>query len=1061
MKKVYYILFALLIIFIFSACEKVNIPTEVKDQMAQLPDEIDYNYKVKQILSDKCFACHGPDAKKQKANLRLDISDIAYAHKGENGYKAIKPGSIAKSDVVRRILSEDPHVRMPTPESNLTLTAYEKAVLIKWVEQGAKYKPHWAYVAPVKASLPNIANSNWKINNEIDPFIYQKLEEQGLKPAPQADKLTLIRRLSFDIRGIGPSIQEINDFVADQRPNAYENLVDRFLASEHYGERMSAYWLDVSRFADSYGYLDDKHYDQSPWRTWVINAYNKNLPFDKFVTWQLAGDLLPHPTQEQILATGFNRNHKQNSEAGIIEEEFRIEYVTDRTNTLGASLMATTLGCAKCHDHKYDPVSQKDYYSLFAFFNSTFEKGGPNYGNNDMVAGPTLLLTKKEDEIKIQNFKKYIHQLESDYALNQDKAVTAAIQQGDKSIQASLQKMVLAKLSFDKVVQKGAKNSFFINEANPSINADFKNAEFGQGVNGRSLKYNDETMVAFPPEKIGDFERYQPFSFSLWLKVPENYPLATVFHKSDYHRYGYQGYDLILKNNQLNFRVVHNFPHDAISVLSPLHLKTNQWYHVAISYNGNSKAEGVEIFINGEKQSNQVEYNHLVKHIRSFPSIHKGAKLPGLVFGLRTLDRSMPKGEVDEFYLFNNTLNQPQAKFLFQQKQFSLKGEKDDFAKLNPILYDARKQLADLYDSVQEVMVMGDLPKPRPTYVLNRGLYTSPTTQVFPNTPNAILPYPENLPKNRYGLAQWLFLPNHPLTSRVAVNRVWQMIFGNGFVKTSDDFGNQGAMPTHPALLDYLAVWYREHGWNTKALQKLIFMSAVYKQSSLNDAKTIKSDPQNIYLSRSPRYRFPAEMIRDNALAVSNLLVQKIGGPSVYPYQPDSLWEQLSDKVWRYKYLQTEGEGLYRKSIYTIRKRTSVVPFLQIFDAADRSVCTVKRSVSSSPMQSLAILNNPQMIEVSNHIALRMVNESGKKLSDKLNFGFFIITGRYPNTKELNLLDKMYASEKAQFTLHPDKANKLINIGFMKPATNNKIELASFASIAMALMNTDEFLTRK
>lgn len=1061
MKTINSIFFTLFFVFIFSACEKVTIPEEVKDQMAQIPDELDYNFTVKQILSDKCFACHGPDSKKQKANLRLDISDIAYNHKGENGYRAIKPGSIAKSDLVRRILSENPHTKMPTPESNLSLTAYEKAVLIKWIEQGAKYKPHWAYVAPEKGDVPHISNTNWKINNDIDPFIYQKLEEQGLKPALQADKATLIRRLSFDIRGIGPTIKEINDFVADNNPKAYENLVDRFLASEHYGERMAAYWLDVARFADSYGYLDDKHYDQSPWRTWVINAYNKNLPFDKFITWQLAGDLLPNPTQEQILATGFNRNHKQNSEAGIIEEEFRIEYVTDRTNTLGASLMATTLACAKCHDHKYDPVSQKDYYSLFAFFNSTFEKGGPNYGNNDMVAGPTLLLTKKEEELKIQNFKKYISQLESDYKLNQDKKLVEAIKEGEQHIQSSLQKMVLAKLSFDKSVQKDAKHTFFINEADPTINADFKNAEFGQGINGRSLKYNDETMVSFPPEKIGNFERYQPFSFSLWLKVPENYPLATVFHKSDYHRYGYQGYDLVLKNNQLNFRVIHNFPHDAISVLSPLHLKTNQWYHIAISYNGNSKADGVEIFINGEKQSKQVEYDHLVKHIRSFPSIHKGAKLPGLVFGLRTLDRSMPKGEVDEFYLFGNTLNQPQAKFLYQQKLFPFKGQKEDFAKIQPLLYDARKQLADLYDSIPEVMVMGDLPKPRPTFVLNRGLYNSPTTKVFPNTPNAILPYPEHLPKNRYGLAQWLFLPNHPLTSRVAVNRIWQMIFGDGFVKTSDDFGNQGAMPTHPALLDYLAVWYRENGWNTKALQKFIFMSAVYKQSSLNDTDVVKKDPKNAYLSRSPRYRYPAEMLRDNALSVSNLLVQKIGGPSVYPYQPDSLWEQLSDKVWRYKYFQAEGEGLYRKSIYTIRKRTSVVPFLQIFDASDRSVCTVKRTVSSSPMQSLAILNNPQMLEAATHIGLRMLTEAGAPLNNQLNFGFFMITGRYPNVKELNLLAKMYVSEKVNFTLHPDKARKLLDIGYMKPKVNNPIELASFASIAMALMNTDEFLTRK
>lgn len=1061
MKKslISFLVYALL--FLFSSCKQIIIPSEVQHQLAQLPEEIDYNFSVKQILSDKCFSCHGPDSKNRLAHLRLDISDIAYAHKGENGYNAIKPGNIFKSDLVRRILSDDSHVIMPTPESNLALTPYEKAVLIKWVELGAKYKPHWAYVAPEKPAIPEVLNPNWKVINDVDPFIYQKLEEQGLQPASQADKLTLIRRLSFDIRGIAPSVKEIKDFVSDISPKAYEILVDLFLASEHYGERMSEYWLDVSRFADSYGYLDDKHYDQSPWRTWVINAYNKNLPFDKFITWQLAGDLLPNPTQEQVLATGFNRNHKQNSEAGIIEEEFRVEYVTDRTNTLGASLMATTLGCAKCHDHKYDPVSQKDYYSLFAFFNSTFEKGGPNYGSNDMVAGPTLLLTKEEEEIIIQNLKKNIKQLEADYKLKEDKFTAAALQEGEKNIKKSLQQSVVAKLSFDKLNQKDPKRTFFINEADPSINANFSNAEFGQGISGQSLKYNDETLVSFPSEKIGNFERYQPFSFSLWLKFPEDYPLATVFHKSDYHRYGYQGYDLVLRNNQLNFRLIHNFPHDAISVLSPLRLKTNQWYHIAISYNGNSKADGITLYINGNKQNNQVEYDHLVKHIKSFYSIHKGPNLPSLVFGLRTLDRSMPKGEIDDFYLFNNTLNQPQANFLYQKKQFPLKGKKEEFATINPVLYSTRKQLADLYDSIQEVMVMGDLPIPRPTYVLNRGLYTDPTTQVFPSTPSAILSYPKHLPNNRYGLAQWLFMSNHPLTSRVAVNRIWQIIFGNGLVKTSDDFGNQGALPTHPALLDFLSVWYRENAWNTKALQKLIFMSAVYRQSSLHETAVVKKDPLNIYLSRSPRYRYSAEMIRDNALSVSNLLVQKIGGPSVYPYQPTDLWEQLSDKSWRYKYLEVEGEGLYRKSIYTIRKRTSVVPFLQIFDASDRTVCSVKRTVSSSPMQSLAILNNPQMIEVSMHIALRMMNEAGSVLKEQLNFGFFIITGRYPKVKELNLLVKMYTSEMAQFTLHPDKANKLVSMGYLKPKINNNIELASHASIAMALMNTDEFLTRK
>ena len=1041
------------------SCDKVVIPKEVQDQAMYLPTKIDYNFNVKQVLSDKCFACHGPDAKKQKANLRLDIAEAAYNHKGESGFKAIAPGNINKSDMVRRILSDDPHYQMPTPESHLNLTAYEKSLLIKWIEEGAVYKPHWAYVKPEKASLPTVKNVAWA-KNDIDFFVAEKMNEQGLAPAPNADKETLIRRLSFDIRGISPSIQEIKYFVNDKSINAYEKVVDRFLASEHYGERMAAYWLDVARFADSYGYLDDKHYDQSPWRTWVINAYNKNLPFDQFVTWQLGGDLLPNATQEQILATGFNRNHKQNTEAGSIEEEFRIEYVTDRTNTLGAALMATTLGCAKCHDHKYDPISQKDYYSLFSFFNSTFEKGSPNYGSEDMVAGPSLLLTKKEEEQKITKLKLYINELEVQQKTASLNDLKAGMAQGEKFIQNSLGKMTIAKLSFDKKSEKGKEKNFFINEADNKNNAAYKNVEFGKGVLGNSLKYNDETFVSFPPYKFAYFERYQPFAFSFWLKVPEKYPLATVFYQTDYHKNGYQGYDLVLKNNQINFRVIHAFPHDALSVFSNTSLNTNQWYHISISYDGSSKANGIQLYINGKKENNKVEYDHLVKHIRSFPSIHK-ANIGGLDFGVRTLDRSMPGGEIDEFFLFNNALNDQQVNYLYQQKPFEMASKKDDFAILNPTLFNARKELADIYDSIKEVMVMGDLPQPRPTFILQRGLYSSPSTRVFPTTPNAILPFPKSLPQNRLGLAQWLFLPDHPMTSRVAVNRVWEMIFGKGFVKTSDDFGNQGAMPSHPALLDYLSVWYREKKWNTKALQKLIYMSATYQQSSVNKPAFVKKDPKNIYLSRSPRYRYPAEMIRDNALFVSNLLVQKIGGPSVYPYQPEGLWDELNDKSWRYRYIQSNGEGLYRKSIYTVRKRTSVVPFMQIFDGSDRTVCTVKRTVSSSPMQSLALLNDPQMVEASCHIGERMMHEGGLQLKDQLNFGFSLITGRNPSNKETDVMLNMYNTENSLFNKQPNKAMKIINTGSTKITETKATSLAAFASVALALMNTDEFLTKK
>ena len=1055
MKKIIFLFF----LHIVLGCKEVEVPQEVSLAMNSINEEIDYNIHVKKILSDKCFACHGNDAKKQKADLRLDIADAAYSKKTESGMKAIVPGDISSSDFVHRILSEDPDYRMPEPSSHLSLTTYEKAILVKWIEQGAVYKKHWAFVPPEKVNPPKVNNSKW-VKNEIDKFILKKIEEKGLTPAKKAERENLIRRLSFDIRGFAPSIKEINDFVQSKDSKAYEKLVDTFLQSVHYGERMAAYWLDVARFADSYGYLDDKHYDMSPWRDWVINAYNKNLPFDKFISWQLAGDLLPKATQEQILATGFNRNHKQNSEAGAIEEEFRVEYVVDRTNTLGTGLMAMTVGCAKCHDHKYDPISQKDFYSLSAFFNSTFEKGSPNFGNDDMVPSPTLLLTKKEDELRISQLKKFIELEEKKQSLIDAKNVALVKSKGVEGIKESLSKKVLAKLSFDKTIGKGNKTEYFVNEADGNNHASYKFIETGKGIQGNSLKYNEETFVAFPKYKLGYFERYQSFSFSLWIKVPTKYPLATVFHQSDYHRYGYQGYDLLLKENKLNFRIVHAYPNDMISVSSKIALDANKWYHVAISYNGSSRANGIDLYIDGKKVNVTVDYDQLKKHIRSYPSVHKVSAFKGFNFGTRELDRSMPGGEIDEFGLFNDVLIPEEVSHLYALQTYPVSSKATKPKEIFSPLSKLRMELGNIYDSTKEVMVMGDLPKPRPTYVLIRGVYDNHGKQVYPSAPDAILPFSKDLPKNRLGLVSWLFSDKNPLTSRVAVNRIWELIFGKGLVRTSDDFGNQGEMPSHPELLDYLSVWYRENKWDTKALQKLIFMSATYQQSSITDSVTTRSDPQNILLTRSPRYRFPAEMIRDNALAMSNLLSSKVGGPSVYPYQPAGLWEQLSEKSWAYPYLQVNGEGLYRKSIYTIRQRTSVVPFMQIFDAGDRSVCAVKRQKSSSPMQSLALLNDPQIIEAARFIADRMLKEGGNTTQNQLKFGFYIVTGRNPNSKELQLLQNMYLVESENFKKHPVKAKKILMIGATRTKTNDLGLLATYTGIVHTLMNTDEFITR-
>ena len=1045
------------LLLILNACGSLELPEEVAVQYASLPDRIDYNRDVKRILSDKCFSCHGPDAKKQKADLRLDIASFAYSKVTESGRKAIKPGSRTGSELVHRILSQDPEVMMPTPESHLELSGHEKAILIKWIEQGAEYKPHWAFTPPEDPEVPRVSDKQWA-GSDIDRFILRAMEDKGLKPAPAADRETLIRRLSFDIRGISPSPAEVDAFVNSKDPNAYEKLVDNYLSSPHYGERMAAYWLDVARYADSHGYLDDKHRDMSPWRDWVISAYNRNLPFDKFITWQMAGDLLPGATQEQVLATGFNRNLKQNSEAGIIDEEYRVEYVTDRTNTLGTALMAMTLGCAKCHDHKYDPVSQKEYYSLFAFFNSTFEKGSPNYGDERVVPGPTLLLTSSGDEEGIRDLSSRIRTLEAADRQRRVAAERELQQAGDKATGAALSGKVVARLDFDKAVHKDAQTGSFINLTDRKTPADFRMAEFGKGVTGRSLRYNEETYVSFPSTRLGWYERYQPFSLSLWLKVDEVYPLATVYYSSENHRYGYQGHDLLLRDNRLNFRLSHSYPHDAISVLSAEKLPKGTWNHVAVSYDGSSRADGVAIYLNGRRLGLEVEYDHLRKNIKQRYSIHKGP-IVNFSFGWKALDRSMPKGEIDEFAFFDDVITQPEVGHLYAMKPYSalrVAAPGPDTTLMN-----TRRALCDLYDTVKEVMVMGDLPKARPTYVLRRGVYDDHGERVAPATPASVFAFPAEYPKNRLGLSQWLFDKRNPLTARVAVNRLWQLVFGKGIVTTSDDFGNQGALPSHPELLDHLAVKYRKTGWDTKGMLRYIFLSATYRQSAVNDPAVMKADPENKLLTRSPRYRYPAEMLRDNALQVAGLLSSRIGGPSVYPYQPEGLWEEITDKAWRYRYVLSEGEDLFRKSIYTVRKRTSVVPFLQIFDASDRSACLVKRTQSSSPMQSLAMLNDPQIVEAARFTAQRMIQEAGTDIDRTLAFGYRLVTGRSPGKAELDVIRELYAEEEKNFRKDPAKMRKLLSVGSMKTTTNDEYRLAALSNVVLALMNTDEFMTRK
>ena len=983
------IVFLLTVLLILNSCE-VKKPEEVEIAYESLPQVIDYNFHVRPILSDKCFACHGPDAANRKANLRLDTQEGAFKALNSGTGKAINPGKPGKSEVYLRMISEDVMRMMPPPESHLKLTPEEIAVITKWIEQGAEYKPHWAFIPPGKGEEPTVKNDDW-LKTPIDKFILARLEKEGLPPSKEASKETLIRRLSFDLTGLPPTLEEIQAFVDDQSPDAYERLVDRLLASKAYGERMAANWMDVARYADSDGYLDDKLRQFTPWRDWVIHAFNKNMPYDQFITWQLAGDQIPNKTKESTLATAFNRLHKKNSEAGINFEEYRVEYVADRANTLGKGIMGISLECARCHDHKYDPISQKNYYELFGFFNSTFEIGTPVYGPG-LTAGPSLLLSTIEEEKKIDELREWINRLESEQEVNAQRTNSNYQSWSSKvstqEIEQSLSNALVASYSFDHVRPTEDGEFSMVNEVDKKRNGILIEPILKEGIKGQGFFVSDyNTAFLGGDDKVGWYDRTDPFSIQFWLYPDTLYKEVGILWHSEELRLGTKGYSVELDSNRIQFIMARAWPHNAIDLTTKQALAPKEWTQVTLTYDGSSKSEGIRVYFNGKKQEVSVAFDHLSKSILYEPDVHTYG-FSGLFVGMRDKYIPFKDGGIDEIKVFDRQLSDLEVLLSYTPDQVLSKIKAKDAAllashyalvvdekaqEIRISLEKAREQENELISDIQEIMVMGDLPVPRPTYLLDRGSFDAPTEEVQPSTPESILPFDETYPRNRYGLTLWLFDEKNPLTSRVYVNRVWQMYFGQGLVKTSEDFGLQGSLPSHPQLLDWLASQFMDTGWDIKALHKMIVTSATYMQSSEVTPELLEKDPENILLARGARFRLPAEMIRDNALAVSGLLVNKQGGESVYPYQPEGLWDGLTTKTWAYKYLQDEGEGLYRRSLYTIWKRQAPPPSMQLFDIQNRGVCRVRRRPSSTPLQALVLLNDPQYVEASRVLAERLI----------------------------------------------------------------------------------------
>lgn len=1040
---------------------------------------VDYNFDIKPLLSDRCFACHGPDKNKQEGGLALHERALAFKALESNAKRfAIVPKSLAKSQVYHRIMSDDPEVMMPPADSHLSLNDEEKDLIARWIKQGAQYDPHWSFIPPQKAEQPTVNNKDWP-ENEIDFFVLDKLEEEKITPANKADKAMLIRRLSFAIRGLPPSLEEVDAFLANNSPAAYDDLIDEFLASPAYGERMASHWLDVARYADSDGYLDDKHRDFSPWRDWVIQSFNDNLSYKDFITYQLAGDLLPNATQEQVLATAFNRLHKKNSEAGIVFEEYRSEYVSDRTNTLGKAVMALSLECAKCHDHKYDPISQEEYFQLYAFFNSTHELGHAVYGP-DQTPGPALLLTDEKMDAKMAYLEKLIEKQAA--KLTQEKErIAVDLSNKDrplsiraKDIQQQLDQLELAHYSFDRIISQEGETAETPNRRKRGENAQLRNPVIKAGKKGQAF-FVDDLASGRIPKGVGLFERTDPFTLDLWLYPDTIYEEAGIILHCENLRLGLKGYSLHLKDNRLSFIIAHSWPQNAIQLTTSAPLKSKKWTQVSITYDGSSRAAGLKIYADGLEVETEVEQDHLYKGIIFEWNIHTYG-FNGMTFGQRDKIKAFKNGGLDEIRIFKDALTPIEILMLHDPLQVEKQLEKPEeeqtqqqvqafyYARMLPqvdqwrdSLKKSREEANLLFNSIPEIMVMGDLPEPRPTFILDRGNYDSPGKAVEPVGPARILPFDPSLPANRLGLSQWLFDQKHPLTARVIVNRIWQLHFGTGLVKTTEDFGNQGELPSHPALLDYLSVWLMENDWDLKALHKKILQSATFQQESRIRPELADIDPDNRLLARGPRFKLAAEMIRDNALAISGLLVEEVGGNSTFPYQPAGLWDEISTKGWRYRYLQEPGSGLYRRSLYSIWKRTSPPPSMLIFDVGNRDVCTVRRKPTDTPLQALVLLNDPQYQEASRVLGQRVLQERIRTLDSKIALLFRFVLGREPTSSEAAKMLAYYQEEVTQFEQDQDKALAYLSIGeepwdeALAPS-----QVAAMGLLANALLNTYE-----
>ncbi len=1006
------------------------------------------------------------------ADLRLDRLEEA-VHEGPSGYTAIVPGNADESELIRRICSNEDYDRMPPPETGKQLTDEQVALVRRWIDEGADWEEHWAFVAPKKPEPPAIRDPHWP-KNEVDHFVQAQLEKRGWQPRPEADRETLIRRVTFDLTGLPPTLAEVDAFLADRSTDAFEEVVDRLLASPHYGEHMARYWLDAARYGDTHGLHLDNYREMWPYRDWVVKAFNDNKAFNEFTVEQLAGDLLPAPSLEQLVATGFGRAHVTTNEGGSIEEEVYVRNVIDRVSTTGTVFLGLTLGCAACHDHKFDPVSQEEFYQLFAFFNSL---DGPALDGNvkdpapivqvpsdDQLNAAEKLRSEMEEARKVRDARTQATLEGFDEWLEERRLQRDAATE-DQALQ--LRDGLVVHCTFDDQADGTVSNG-----ADPDSPVSLRgDASLGEGRLGNGLNANAEGFV-----DLGDTASFQDdraFSFGAWIKTANGLN-GTILSKTDAEQL-HKGYELTVLDGVVNAQIARKEPGYFIRVMTakPV-IKPGEWRHVFVTYDGSQRAAGFSVYVDGEPQevdvwSDSMKYKNGILH-----------KKP-LLIGRRDSGTGFVDGSIDEARIYDRRLTDAEVRAVYLEtvlsdptedsgaswvdnnaealRHFYLVHRDGPFREASEQLTRLRQEYNAVQQSVPTTLIFRERKTPREAFVLERGEYDQHGAPVERSTPAALPPLPDDAPRDRLGLAHWLVSPQHPLTARVAVNRFWQQVFGTGIVETAEDFGNQGATPSHPLLLDWLAVEFQQSGWDVKALMRLIVTSAAYRQDATIQPELVDQDPQNRFLARGPRFRLEAEMLRDQALAVSGLLETKLGGPSVKPPQPAGLWKAVgfssSNTV---EFIPgVAADEIYRRSLYTFYKRTAPPPQMTTFDAPSRESSCVRRERTNTPLQALALLNGPQYVEAARALARRVAAAGLDSDGQRAAYMYRLCTARSADPETAAELQGLYNDQLSHYRSNPDDAQALVDAAEQGAETNR---LAAWTVVANVVLNLDEVVTK-